>query len=108
MSYMEITLYIIAVFLAFTEIPTFLTYGGFISGHIAESLMHLNEGELRLNMYNPSILATTPYISTHGSVFSKYHVENLGVVFRWSKLHKRIEEYYAIAIKNQINKTTWT
>ena len=80
-------------------------YGGFISKEVEDVFMNLDENTLRLSSINSAILSTTHftswYISTIGaSLFSKYHISGLGTVPRWSKLHKRIDQYYVIAIKN--------
>ncbi len=83
------------------EIITFSVYGWFIPKEIEVSFMDLDESKLRLNMFDSSILSTTPYITKLPvSIFSQYYIEGLGVVPRWSKLHKKINQYYAIAIKN--------
>ncbi|MCG9970976.1 hypothetical protein [Christiangramia crocea] len=100
MIFLNIFLVTVAVLWLCLEFANFMTYGGFINKSTEEALMNLNESKLRLNPFNPSILSGSPYISTHNSLFSKYHIEGFGVVPKWSKLHKRIEEYYAIAIQN--------
>jgi hypothetical protein len=82
------------------EFANLMTYGGFINKRLSISLMNLKEDNLRLNPFNPSILGGTPYISTHKSLLCKYHVQGIGQVPRWSKLHNRIEEYYVIALRN--------
>lgn len=84
------------------EFATFITYGGFVSKQITDVYMDLDESKLRLNQFNPSILNTNScYIgNVHFSIFSKYHILGLGTIPRWSKLHKRVNEYFAIACRN--------
>lgn len=84
------------------QLVIFITYGGFVSKQITDVYMNLDESELRLNTFNPSILATNCYIAkTPFNIFSKYYINGQGTVPRWSKLHKRINEYYAIALRNE-------
>lgn len=97
-----IIIYCVIGFVAIMELVTFVIYGGFVSKHIADVYMILDESKLRLNQFNPSILATNRYISNVPfSLFSKYYINGLGTVPRWSKLHKRVNEYFAIAVRNQ-------
>lgn len=97
-----IILYCLLAFVAIMQLATFITYGGFVSKQITDVYMNLDESELRLNTFNPSILATNCYIDkTPFSIFSKYYIDGQGTVPRWSKLHKRINEYYAIALRNE-------
>lgn len=97
---------IIAIIIVVAEFATFVVYGTFVSKQITETLMDLDEKKLSLNMFDPSILLIDIHSSLYidkvpFSAFSKYNISNLGTVPRWSKLHKRINEYYAIAIKNE-------
>lgn len=83
------------------EFSTFIVYGGFVSKHITNVYMNLDESKLRLDEFNPSILSTNCYITNVPfSLFSKYYISGFGTIPRWSKLHNRINEYFAIAIKN--------
>lgn len=96
-----VILYCILTIVAIIEFVTFIVYDGFVSKQTTDVYMNLDESKLRLNTYNPSILMTNCYISkVPFSIFSKYHINGQGSVPRWSKLHKRINEYYAIALKN--------
>jgi len=96
-----IIIYSLLALIAIMELSTFIIYGGFISKQIEEVYMDLDESALRLNPYDHGILCTNPYIaSVPFSVFAKYHISGIGRVPRWSKLHKRINEYFAIAAKN--------
>lgn len=83
------------------EFINFIVYGGFVSKQVTDVYMNLDESELRLNQFDPSILSTNCHISNVGfSVFSKYYIYKLGTIPRWSKLHKRVNEYFAIACRN--------
>lgn len=89
--------------IAVAEFATFVTCGGFVSKQITDMYMNLDESKLRLNQFNSSILSTNPYISkVPFSFFSKYYIHGLGTIPRWSKLHKRVNEYFVIAIKNNL------
>jgi hypothetical protein len=92
---------IVAIIVAIIEFATFMTYGGFVSKQITDVYMNLDESNLRLNQFDPSILSTNSYITNVPfSVFSKYHISGLGTIPRWSKLHKRVNEYFAIDCRN--------
>lgn len=96
-----IIIYCLLGLVAIMEFATLIVYGGFVSKQITDVYMNLDESKLRLNQFNPSILSTNHYITNVPfSVFSKYHIEGLGTVPRWSKLHKKINEYFAIACRN--------
>ena len=96
-----IIIYFLLWLVAIMEFATFIVYGWFVSKQITDVYMNLDESKLRLNQFNPSILETNCYITNVPfSIFSKYHIEGLGTVPRWSKLHKRINEYFAIACRN--------
>jgi len=83
------------------EFSTWVVYGGFISKEVRDVYMDLDESSLRLNQFNPSILSTNCYITdVPFSLFSKYHIQGLGTIPRWSPLHKRVKQYFAIAAKN--------
>jgi hypothetical protein len=96
-----IIIYCLLGSVAIMEFSTFVTYGGFVSKQITEVYMNLDESKLSLNQFNPSILNTKYYITNiHFSIFSKYYIHGLGTIPRWSKLHKRVNEYFAIACRN--------
>lgn len=96
-----IIIYCLLVIVAIMEFATFITYGWFVSKQITDVYMNLDESKLRLNQFNPSILSTNCYITNVPfSIFSKYHISGLGTIPRWSKLHKRVNEYFAIACRN--------
>lgn len=97
-----IIIYILFGLIAINEFSTFMTYGWFVSKEVTEVYMNLDESKLRLNRFNPSIISGLPaYIAIiHFSLFSKYHIEGLGVIPRFSQLEKRVKQYYAIALMN--------
>lgn len=90
-------------FISFFEFGTIEIFGGFVSKQVTDMYMNLDESKLTLNQFDSSILTTSeyPYISkVPFSFFSKYYISGLGTIPRWSKLHKRVNEYFVIAIKN--------
>lgn len=96
-----IIIYFLIGLVGIMEFATFMTYGGFVSKQTTDVYMNLDESKLRLNQFNPSILSTNSYITNvYFSLFSKYHISGLGTIPRWSKLHKRVNEYFAIACRN--------
>lgn len=80
------------------EFVTLGVYGSFVSSVIQSKYMDLKEDEYYLNSLAPKILMLKShrgFISTLPfSIFSKYYISGVGVVPRWSKLHKQIEKYY--------------
>lgn len=84
------------------QILTILVYGSFVSKYTENIYMSLDESKLRLNMFNPEIISTDCYISKVAGcrILTKYFICGHGTVPRWSPLHKRIEEYYHIAMRN--------
>ncbi len=85
------------------EISCYFVYGGFITKEVEEIYMNLDESKLRLNSYNASILSTNRYITNVPfSLFTKYHIEDLGRIPRWSKLHKQVNRYFSIALRNEM------
>lgn len=103
-----IIIYFLLGIITVIEFSTFITYGKFVTKQITDEYMNLDESKLRLNLFNPSILNIDgiifdPYsyiAEVPFSLFSKYHISGLGTIPRWSKLHKRINEYFVIARKN--------
>jgi hypothetical protein len=105
-----ILILILAVLFVF-EYITFIVYGGFISKEDINFYMNLDERNITINPWDNEILSLlycnpprpiklhyidyTPY-----SLFSKYNINEIGLVPRWSKLHKKISKYYIIARKN--------
>ena len=101
-----IVIYVLLVLTVVLEFGTFVVYGGPISKDTTDMYMLAYEDEISLNVFNKSILHINSkilnrYISTLPfSIFSKYYIYGLGVVPRWSKLHKKINQYFIVATKN--------
>lgn len=77
-------------------------YGGFVSKTESARLMNFDIKKLRTGEEDTTILIHEPYISTLSFLISgKYYVQNYGIVPRWSKLHKRIDEYFMFAAINK-------
>lgn len=89
-------------FISICEFVTYIVYGGFVSKSVSEEYMNLDISKLRFNSFDSSIIMIVDqslsdpfYIDkVPVSVFSKYHINELGTVPRWSKLSKRIDEFY--------------
>lgn len=98
-------IYCIIIFIAVLEFANFVVYGGFVSAEIEEFYMNVDESKISINSYNHSIFYPHGHRGQYTtnlpfSVFSKYHIDGVGTVPRWSKLHKRLKEYHVIALKN--------
>lgn len=92
------------VALAF-ELANFVVRGWFISKATSMAYMNICEKKLYINSFDRSILMIrgSGYITSFGfSLYSKYYIEGGGLVLRFSKLEKRIDEYYAIALKKEL------
>lgn len=105
---MNIIYYIIPILILIIamEFANFMTYGKFVSKQITDVYMNLDETKIILNIYSSSILYISKdcYIARiRFSIFTKYYIEGLGTIPRWSKLHKRVNDYFAIACKT-VNK----
>lgn len=99
------------VFVLFiVEMEVYIRFGGFIKKEYRPYFMDLPDHMIELNSLNLDILSSCPYISTHWSLFSKYHIYGMGVVPKGSALERKIDEYYEIARRKKfeylINKKT--
>jgi hypothetical protein len=91
---------------ALFEFATFMCYGSFISKSDADFYMNLDVSKLMVNPIDNEILYwySSPELGDYighvpDSIFSKYYINKIGRVPRWSKLHRKINEYYIIAGK---------
>lgn len=91
----------IVIAAAMWEFASFKSYDGYASTKTQKNYMDLNPMDLKLNMYNKKILSWNSlaydFISYAPSILCKYYINDVGMVPRWSKLHKKINEYYKIA-----------
>lgn len=99
MDVLYISLLSIIAYLLFFEIIPFFVYGWFISKKTKLLYSGVEKSDYRLNCFDDTILMfkNKQSISIHRSIFWKYYIHNLGVVPRWSSLHKEIQSYYNIA-----------
>lgn len=79
------------------EIASIATYGWFLSsGKWSEYVMkQMDDGYI--NSYNVRIVGFNGhgYLSTCSlSLLAKWYVYDVGLIFRWSKLHRLVEEKY--------------
>lgn len=105
----EIILFIVLLFLFIWEFSVFCVYGKFISKQTTDEFMNLDQSKLSINQYNSSILMDwSKYPLARGistlpfSIFSKYYINDIGIIPRWSKLHKQIKLYYEVAKQNSL------
>lgn len=104
---LQIILLIIIVLLIAAEFATFQTYGFVISKEMSNLFMNLNPSTMSLNQYDSSILnlgiGSNYYVSKMPlSIICKYQISDVGVVLRFSKLHYKLEKYYVLAMKKQL------
>lgn len=104
---LQIILLINIVLLIAAEFATFHTYGFVISKEMSNLFMNLNPSTMSLNQYDSSILnlgfGPNFYVSkVPFSIICKYQISDVGVVPRFSKLHYKIEKYYVLAMKKQL------
>lgn len=87
-----------------SELSKLICYGGYITDlEIYNSLVKHKDKNIRLNQFNPNIidLGTLPFISTLPMpTFSKYYINNMGMIPRWSKSHKLIEQCFKEALES--------
>jgi len=91
-----ILLFIVLILFIF-ELSSVIALGGYIKN--VDKYMDLNG--YYLNSYDSTILSHSgkkPYIAqTQFSMLCKYYISKRGMVFRWSKLHKKIKQHYQLA-----------
>jgi hypothetical protein len=62
--------------------------------------------DCKLNMYNPTILTSgrLPYVSNVVfSLFGKYYMNEVGVIPRWTKMHKLIRQAFIDALDTKVD-----
>lgn len=100
-------LMILGIFLMILVIVTqcvyHLVYGSYINKQKQNRYMNLNNDEYRINSFDNSILSIpgTFISNVPFGIFAKYYIYEIGMVLRWSKLHKKINEYYKIGLKKE-------
>jgi len=97
MIVIPIFLSLIVMFFAANEFATRSTYGGFIPDSEIGPFLERHWDEMELNELNRKgelfyIPGKAPFIASHWSLFSKWHVYGEGVVPRWSKWSKKLDE----------------
>lgn len=97
---MTILISLLAIFISM-EVSIFSVFGGFIKEKDLKKFLDEFENNFELNQINHTILSNSNvifdlrFISNHPfSPFSKYYVNNVGRVWRWSESHKRIEKLF--------------
>ena len=91
------------ILLIISEVVNFNTYGSFINKQKQNRYMNLNKDEYAINSYDNSILSIpgTFISNVPFGIFAKYYIYEVGIVTRWSKLHKKINEYYKIGLEKE-------
>ena len=82
------------------ELTTILVYGGFVNKYLYTYLINdIKKENIRLSTFNHKTLVLGNFYVHYlpFSLLAKYYVAGFGIVFRFSKLHKKINEYYTIA-----------
>lgn len=99
-------LILLVILFVSAEAANLICYGKYLSEKECEEYLNLDLSAIRLNTYDSSILYLSPTLSNFTfpiifQFFGKYYIYGVGIVPRWSKLHKRIKEYYQIAKNNK-------
>lgn len=108
-----LSLIFIIVFLLVTftlALSNYLVYGKHVDKKTKELVMSYDETDLYINPYSSKILMsydkTKPSIyPVYLSIFSKYNVVGHGMVWRFSKLSKKIDYYYSVVKPYDAKKT---
>lgn len=102
---MEILLWLllgIIILIFINELVSTFVYGTFISYEQKEEILNIDTDRLQLNSFNSSILCIWNWIWISEEplwILCKYYIDWIWRVPRWSLAHKKIQEYYAIAMK---------
>ena len=96
----------VAIFVFIEESAHRMTYGKILPDTETIPFLEKNLNEYKLNPYNEKILSRgrEPYISISPSVRCKWYIEDYGVITRWSKASKMLDEYYETVPKHSQKK----
>ena len=83
------------VVLVIDELASRETYGSYVDDSILERFQ-INEETLRFNSYSNSSLSTKPCIAKHNAILSRYYIDGIGRVMRFSKTDKEIERLFKV------------
>ncbi len=87
-----IIIFILFFIVLFFELANNVAFGKFIFNYQLENYYRCEDDKcdiLHNANYNGKFISTISF-----SIFSKYYINSIGQVFRWSKLHKDIEKLY--------------
>ena len=95
---------VILFILVINELLNFSSHGGFVSEHITKIYMdELHVSKLKnIGGFLFSNLPAPISKNFNFSFFSKYNINGFGRIPKWSKLHERVELYYAVAFMNDL------
>lgn len=92
---------VVGLIIIINEFLLYSVYGFFAEEEVLKKYFDERNGGFVLNPFEPRIIEfRNPYdgtfITDHTSVsiFSKYHINGVGRVWRWSDSHKKIEVLY--------------
>jgi len=100
--------FIIGIFLGI-EFANYTTFKTYLSEKECEKYLNLDPTTLRINRLDNFILSFGKFgeylmFPIPVPILGKYYIFGEGIVPRWSKLHKKIKEYYQIAKNNSNGK----
>ena len=86
------------------ELAGILVYGFYVGDSYISILNQIPRDRIVFNSvsYEMLLLKGLPYISKGTTLLCKYNIDGLGMVFRWSKLSRKIDEMYKIAWENKL------
>ena len=90
------------MFIGVVELSLFITYGSFVKEKDVKEYLDKEDGNFELNPYNKDIIISFrkpwdgKFIDKHVplSFLSKYYIQGMGRVWRWSEGHKRIDNIF--------------
>lgn len=107
----QVIIFVGASFFTFTvvfEVVALLRDGWFIDKKTEEFVMGLDDSRVWISFFNRELRVHKSEVSIckRGSLLSKWYIEGLGSVPRWSRVHNKIEDLYFSALTNErgINK----
>lgn len=110
MELIKIILLILLISSLIKQLVDYWTYGMGISKKIKKLILENTNVKVEANWLNGNIITISNmsytyigYINGVG-ILSKYYVYNEGVIYRWTKEHKLIKNYYKL-IRNEENST---
>jgi hypothetical protein len=78
-------------------------YGWYIGGSPYDSIQKEKLKECELNIFNSKIMhiGDLPFVSGNTSILCKWHIFGIGMIPRWSKVHKLLESTHKELIEKK-------